>query len=106
MTNWRDRKHLRISRFGSHLQTFLAIFSFKAHLILKRLLFMDLFKYFKLEGKCDCLPDPLNKQVPLSSVEEANKEVNSCYKETSKKSILPTILQHQSRKSRWGNMRW
>ena len=46
---------------------------------------MDLFKYFKLEGKCDCLPDPLNKQVPLSSIEEANKEVNSCYKETSKK---------------------
>ena len=48
---------------------------------------MDLFKYFKREGKRDCLPDPhdpLNKQVPLSSIEEANKEVDSCYKETSK----------------------
>ena len=48
---------------------------------------MDMFKYFKREGKCDCLPDPhdpLNKQVPSSSIEEANKEVNSCYKETSK----------------------
>ena len=48
---------------------------------------MDLFKYFKREGKRDCLPDPhgpLNKQVRLSSIEEANKEVESCYKETSK----------------------
>ena len=47
---------------------------------------MDLFKYFKREGNCDCLPDPhgpLNKQVPLSSIEEA-KKVDSCYKETSK----------------------
>ena len=47
---------------------------------------MDLFKYFKQEGKRDCLPDPhgpLNKQVPLSSIEEA-KKVDSCYKETSK----------------------
>ena len=35
------------------------IFSFKAHLILKQLLFMDLFKYFKQEKKCDCLPDPM-----------------------------------------------
>ena len=45
---------------------------------------MNLFKYFKWEGKCDCLPDPhgpLNKQ---SSIEEVNKEVDSCYKETSK----------------------
>ena len=48
---------------------------------------MDLFKYFKREGKRDCLPDPhgpLNKQVPSSSIEETNKEVDSCYKETSK----------------------
>ena len=48
---------------------------------------MDLFKYFKREVKCYFLPDPhgpLNKQVPSSSIEEANKEVNSCYKETSK----------------------
>ena len=28
------------------LQTFLAIFLFKAHVILKQLFFMDLFKYF------------------------------------------------------------
>ena len=49
---------------------------------------MDLFKYFKWEGNRDCLPDPhgpLNKQFPLSSIEEANKEVaDNCYKETSK----------------------
>ena len=48
---------------------------------------MDTFKYFKQEGKHDCLPDPhgpLNKQVPSSSIEEANKEVDSRYKETSK----------------------
>ena len=46
---------------------------------------MDLFKYFKWEGKRDCLPDPhgpLNKHVPSSLIEQANKEVNSCYKET------------------------
>ena len=36
----------------------LANFSFKARLILIRWLFMDLFKYFKQEGKHDCLPDP------------------------------------------------
>ena len=49
---------------------------------------MDLFQYFTREGNHDYLPDPhgpLNKQVPLSSIEEANEEVtNSCYKETSK----------------------
>ena len=48
---------------------------------------MDLFNYFKQEGKCHCLPDPhgpLNKQVPLSSIEEANKEVYSSYKKSSK----------------------
>ena len=49
---------------------------------------MDLFKYFKREGNRDCLPDPhgpLNKQVPLSSFEEGNKEViDNRYKETSK----------------------
>ena len=48
---------------------------------------MDLFKYFKRERKHDCLPDPLgplNKQVPSSSIEEANKEFSSYYKETSK----------------------
>ena len=52
---------------------------------------MDLFKYFKQERKRDCLPapphGPLNKQVPSSSIEEAKKEVDFCYKlkETSKK---------------------
>ena len=48
---------------------------------------MDLFKYFKWKGKRDSLPDPhgpLNKQVPSSSIKEAKKEVDSCYKETSK----------------------
>ena len=42
---------------------------------------MDLFKYFKQEGKCDYLLDPhgpLNKQVSSSSIEEANKEADSC----------------------------
>ena len=46
---------------------FLANFFIKAHLILRRLLFVDLFKYFKWKGKRDCLPDPhgpLYKQVP------------------------------------------
>ena len=48
---------------------------------------MDLYKYFKQERKHNCLPDshgPLNNQVPSSSIEEANKEVESCYEETSK----------------------
>ena len=42
---------------------------------------MDLCKYFKQERKCDYLPDlhsPLNKQVSSSSIEEANKEADSC----------------------------
>ena len=46
---------------------------------------MALFKYFKRERRHDCLPDPhgpLNKQVPSSSIEEANKEVDICYKAT------------------------
>ena len=56
---------------------------------------MYLFKHFKREGKCDCLPDsngPLNKQVPSSLLEETNKEVDSCYKETSKEKKLEMKL--------------
>ena len=51
---------------------------------------MALCKYLKPvkpEGHRGCLPDPrgpLNKQVPSSSIEEANKEVDSCYKATDK----------------------
>ena len=47
---------------------------------------MDLLKYCKREGKHDYLQDshgPLNRQVPLRSIKEANKEADSCYKETS-----------------------
>ena len=47
----------------------------------------SLFKYFKRKERSDCLPDPygpLNKQVPSSSIEEANKEVDICYKTTDK----------------------
>ena len=87
---------------------FLAIFLFKVCIILKQLLFMDVFKYFKQEGKRDCLPDPhgpLNKQLPLSSIEEANKEVNIVARKPPKKrNILLTILRCQSRKPRWRNM--
>lgn len=42
------------------------------------------FKYFKWQGHRDCLPDLCNKQVSLGSVEEANKEVDICYKATDK----------------------
>ena len=47
----------------------------------------SLFKYFKQKEHCDCLPDPygpLNKQVPSTLIEEANKEVDTCYKTTDK----------------------
>ena len=40
---------------------------------------MGLFKYFKQEETHDYLPDPhglLNKQVPLNSIKEANKEAD------------------------------
>ena len=54
---------------------------------------MALFKCLKREGHHGCLPDPrgsLDKQAPLSSIEEANKEVYSCYKATDKeKKRLP-----------------
>ena len=69
------------------ISTCYSYFSFKAHLIIKRLLFMDLFKYFKSRRKMWLFiwsHGPLNKQDPSSSIEEAKKEVDSCYKETSK----------------------
>ena len=49
---------------------------------------MALLKYFKREKLHDSLQDPhgsLNKQVPSSSIEEANKEVDICYKATNTK---------------------
>ena len=41
---------------------------------------LALFKYFKHSVHRDCLPDPhgpLNKQIPSSWIEEANKEVDT-----------------------------
>ena len=49
---------------------------------------MALFRYFKREGHHDCLPSPcgsLSKQVLFGSIEEANKEVDICYKTTDNK---------------------
>ena len=51
---------------------------------------MSLFKYFKQEECRDCLPDshgPLNKQIPSSCIEEANKEVDIGYKATDKENF-------------------
>ena len=47
---------------------------------------MDLFKYLN-ERENITVPDPhgpLNKHISSSSIEEASKEVDSCYKEISK----------------------
>ena len=49
---------------------------------------MALFRYCKREGHRDCLPSPcgpLSRQVPSGSIEEANKEVDICYKTTDDK---------------------
>ena len=53
------------------------------------------------------VPDPhrpLNKQISLSSIEEANKEVIVVTRKSPKKRGILMILQWESRKSRWGNM--
>ena len=47
---------------------------------------MSLLNYFKQETPHNSLPDPhgpLNKQLPSSSIEETNKEVDICYKTAS-----------------------
>ena len=64
---------------------------------------MSLLNYFKRETPSNSLPDPhwpLNKQVPSSSIEEANKEINIYYKATSTEKKR-SVLQHLNKSQDW-----
>ena len=78
------------SRGRKHSRLIFAVFWPIANIFQQRFysLTMALFRYFKCEGHRDCLPSPcgpLSKQVPSGSIEEANKEVDICYKTTDDK---------------------